>query len=219
MQNHIIFFCLFRATPQARGQIGVVATSLHHSHNTGSKPRLWPTPQLTAMADPWPPERGQDWIHILMDTSQICFCCTTTGTPWNHIIFDDNCRSPTAKTIIKIYSLYKILKNLQRRQYTAFLKNVIIMNFFLMSNPNLSNWNENPQFPYVKVMIICSSIYIWGTLNAEYSIQHAEYYSEGTCGHLGKFKAITAKSFEAGGIVCESWKISQSLMNLSGIDM
>ena len=40
-------FCLFRATPeacggsQARGLIGGVATSLHHSHsNSGSEPRL-----------------------------------------------------------------------------------------------------------------------------------------------------------------------------------
>ena len=54
----IIFF-LFRAVPvarvssQARGQIGVVAVGLHHSHSTvGSKPRLQPTTQFTAMLDP-----------------------------------------------------------------------------------------------------------------------------------------------------------------------
>ena len=53
------FFCLFKATliayggSQARGQIGAAAASLHHSHrNVGSKPRLWPTPQLTATLDP-----------------------------------------------------------------------------------------------------------------------------------------------------------------------
>ena len=54
------FFGLFvfsRAPPtayggsQAWGPIGSVATSLCHS-NLGSKPRLWPTPQLTAMPDP-----------------------------------------------------------------------------------------------------------------------------------------------------------------------
>ena len=38
---------------QARGQIGAVATGLHHSHsNAGSKSHLQPTPQLTAMLDP-----------------------------------------------------------------------------------------------------------------------------------------------------------------------
>ena len=52
-------FCLFRATPeayggsQARGQIGAVAASLHHSHsNTGSELYLQPTPQLVATLDP-----------------------------------------------------------------------------------------------------------------------------------------------------------------------
>ena len=37
---------------QARGLIGAVATGLRQSHsNAGSKPRLQPTPQLTAMPD------------------------------------------------------------------------------------------------------------------------------------------------------------------------
>ena len=51
--------CLFRAAPtayvgsQARGPIGAVAAGLHHSHsNTGSQPRLRPTPQLTATLEP-----------------------------------------------------------------------------------------------------------------------------------------------------------------------
>ena len=53
------FFWLFRATPtayggsQAQGWIRAVATSFHHSHsNAGSKPSLWPIPQLTATQDP-----------------------------------------------------------------------------------------------------------------------------------------------------------------------
>ena len=57
------FFCLFgfsRAAPaayrgsQARGLIGAAAAAgLHQSHSkAGSKPRLQPTPQLTAMLDP-----------------------------------------------------------------------------------------------------------------------------------------------------------------------
>ena len=38
---------------QARGQIEAVATGLRQSHsNAGSKLRLQPTPQLTAMLDP-----------------------------------------------------------------------------------------------------------------------------------------------------------------------
>ena len=59
--NAFFFFCLFAISwatlmayggSQARGgPIGAVATSLHHSHsNTGSEPRLQPTPQLMAMA-------------------------------------------------------------------------------------------------------------------------------------------------------------------------
>ena len=61
-KNFFFFFwsvVFSRATPaaygssQARGWIGVVATSLHHSHsNEGSEPHLWPTPQLTATLDP-----------------------------------------------------------------------------------------------------------------------------------------------------------------------
>ena len=52
------FFCHFRAVPaahgsfQARGRIGAIAASLHHSHNAGSEPHLRPTPQLTATLDP-----------------------------------------------------------------------------------------------------------------------------------------------------------------------
>jgi len=45
---------------QARGLIGAVAAGLCQSHsNAGSEPRLQPTPQLTAMPDPQPTERGQ----------------------------------------------------------------------------------------------------------------------------------------------------------------
>ena len=53
-------FSLFRATQGvygslwARGQIGATAADLQHSHsNAGSKLHLQPTPQLTAMLDPW----------------------------------------------------------------------------------------------------------------------------------------------------------------------
>ena len=65
----LFVFCLFAiswAAPaayggsQARGLIGAVATGLLQSHsNTGSKPRLQSTPQLTATPDPQPTEQGQ----------------------------------------------------------------------------------------------------------------------------------------------------------------
>ena len=66
MYLFIFVFCLFRAVLaayggfQARGQIGAVAAGLHHSHsNERSESPLWPTPQLTAMLDPQPTDRGQ----------------------------------------------------------------------------------------------------------------------------------------------------------------
>ena len=53
------FFAFSRAASvayagsQARGLMGAVATGLHQGHsNAGSKMRLQPTPQLTAMLDP-----------------------------------------------------------------------------------------------------------------------------------------------------------------------
>ena len=57
-QGRLFFFFVFLPflglVPQhARGQIGAIATGLRQSHsNTGSEPRLQPTPQLTATPDP-----------------------------------------------------------------------------------------------------------------------------------------------------------------------
>ena len=57
----VFFFAISWATPvayggsQARDRIGAIAASLRHSHShshTGPKPRLQPTPQLTATPDP-----------------------------------------------------------------------------------------------------------------------------------------------------------------------
>ena len=80
-------FFLFRAAPAAYGGSQVrdwtraIAASLHHSYsNAGSKPRLWPTPQLTTMLEPWPTEWGQGSNLQLMVPSWICFCCATMGT-------------------------------------------------------------------------------------------------------------------------------------------
>ena len=73
---HWGIFFLFRATPvacgssQARGWIGAAAAGLRHSHgNARSEPHLPLMLKPVAMPDPQPTERGQDWIHILMDTS------------------------------------------------------------------------------------------------------------------------------------------------------
>ena len=84
-----LVFCLFRATPaacgssQARGWMGTVAASLHHSYsNAGSKPHLWPTPYLMSMPDPQPTEQGQgsnpvsSWILVGLIKHW-----TMTGTP------------------------------------------------------------------------------------------------------------------------------------------
>ena len=56
----------FRATreaygsSQARSRIGDATVGLHHSHShMGSKLHLQPTPQLMAMPDTQPTERGQ----------------------------------------------------------------------------------------------------------------------------------------------------------------
>ena len=55
---YFLSFAISRAAPaayegsKARGLVGAVAAGLHHSHsNTGSEPRLQPTPQLTATPD------------------------------------------------------------------------------------------------------------------------------------------------------------------------
>ena len=54
----VFFVFFFRAAlvaygdSQARGLIGSVAASLHHSHNAVSEPCLQPMPRLTATPDP-----------------------------------------------------------------------------------------------------------------------------------------------------------------------
>ena len=50
---------------QARGPIGAVASGLHHSHsNTGSKPRLQVTPQLTGTPDS--SEAGNRTLNLMV---------------------------------------------------------------------------------------------------------------------------------------------------------
>ena len=73
------------------GRIGAVAASLCHSHsNTRTKPCLRPTPQLTAMPDPYLThwtrpgiECGSSWTPVI-----ICFCWATTS--WAKALFFKN---------------------------------------------------------------------------------------------------------------------------------
>ena len=83
----------FRATPaayggcQTSGRIGAVAAGHSHNHShRGSNLHLWPTPQLMAMPDPQPTAGGQGSNLHPWDTSWICFCCTTKGTPWFQVL-------------------------------------------------------------------------------------------------------------------------------------
>ena len=80
------FFFLSTATPAeygsswATGWIGAAVASPHHSHsNTKSEPHLRPTPQLVAMPDPSPIERGQGWNHILTDTMSVSWPTEAQG--------------------------------------------------------------------------------------------------------------------------------------------
>ena len=90
-----VFWCvcvcvrtLFRAAPaaygssQARGRIAAIAAGLCHSHsNVGLSlicnlhPSLQQGHILNTLSE------ARDRTHILMDASQICFHCATTGTP------------------------------------------------------------------------------------------------------------------------------------------
>ena len=77
-------FCLFRATPmvyggsQARGLIGATAASLHHSHamqDSGQICNLHCSSRQHWILNPL--SRARDQTHILMEMSQIHFCCAT----------------------------------------------------------------------------------------------------------------------------------------------
>ena len=84
----LFFFLLFRAAPAAYGssQAGVEselqrpATAVRGlSHVCDLYHSSWQC-QI-----PGPLSEARDQTRTLMDTSQICFHCTTTGTPWCHI--------------------------------------------------------------------------------------------------------------------------------------
>ena len=68
---------------QARGPIRSYSCQpMPQPQHAGTKPHLWPTPQLTATPDPWPTEWGRASNPILTDTSWILFYCATMGTPF-----------------------------------------------------------------------------------------------------------------------------------------
>ena len=68
----VFVFCFFRAAPtayggsQASGQIGATAAGLHHSHSNARALTHW--------------VEARDRTCVLMDTSQIPFCCAMMGT-------------------------------------------------------------------------------------------------------------------------------------------
>ena len=82
------FFFVFLGAPvaygdsQARGQIGTVAASLHHSRSNVD-PRyicdLHHSSQQCQILNLL--SEARDQTHNLIVPSWICFCCTTTGTP------------------------------------------------------------------------------------------------------------------------------------------
>ena len=54
--------------PRLTGRIRAIASGLRHNHsNAGSKPYLWPTPQLTEIPDPWVGpgiEPASSWVLV-----------------------------------------------------------------------------------------------------------------------------------------------------------
>ena len=79
---------LFRATPmacgssQARDWIEATSAGLCHSHShVRSELCLPPNRSSRQHWIPGPLSKARDWTQILMDTSQIRFCCAMKGTP------------------------------------------------------------------------------------------------------------------------------------------
>ena len=109
--NHysfFFFFFFFQASSvtyrssQNRGRIGSMAASLQHSGSiTGSEPLLWPTPQLMAMPDPWPTERGQRSNPHLHGYWSDLFLLCHNGNSCNHYSFNSNCQLPIPLQLCK----------------------------------------------------------------------------------------------------------------------
>ena len=75
----LTIFFLFRAAlvahgiSQARGWIGAIAATLHHSH--GNSRQRWILNPL---------RKARDWTPVLMDTSRVCYCWAIMGTPYKN---------------------------------------------------------------------------------------------------------------------------------------
>ena len=99
--NFFIFFvfCPFRAAPmahggsQARGPIGAIAASLHHSRNTTNPSHvcnLHHSAQQCRILNPL--SEARDQTHNLVVPSLIHFRCATAGTPvcmfsWKYLLY------------------------------------------------------------------------------------------------------------------------------------
>ena len=82
------FFLLFRVTPtvyggsQARDQIRATAAGKRHSHSkAGSELSVDLHHSSWQCQIPDPLSEARDQTRILVDSSRICFCCATRGTP------------------------------------------------------------------------------------------------------------------------------------------
>ena len=67
---------------RARGGFGAVATGLHHSHSSARPERVWDlhySSRQCRILNPLSEARNR--TCVLIDTSWVCFCCTTTETP------------------------------------------------------------------------------------------------------------------------------------------
>ena len=83
-----IYLLSFRAHPAAygrswaRGPIGAVASSLHHSHSSkGSKLHLRLTLHFTQLGILIPVSKARDRTHVLMNHSRVRYRWATMGTP------------------------------------------------------------------------------------------------------------------------------------------
>ena len=91
----LLFWAALKAcvSSQARGPVGAVAASLHHSHNNmGSKLHLRPIPQLTAIRTLNPLSRARDRTCVLMYTSPLHYhwakpLCTSEYSCSYHYIY------------------------------------------------------------------------------------------------------------------------------------
>ena len=88
------FFAFFRAalaahgSSQARCRIRATAAGLYHSHSMQDQSHVYNLHHSSWQRQiPDPLSKASDQTHILMDTSQIHFHCTTTGTLLHFIFY------------------------------------------------------------------------------------------------------------------------------------